>query len=1015
MSVARCSIPFIAFALLPWTASAQPLTFQRDDHTSTASARGIASADFNRDGWLDIVTAHNNPDGISVLMNRGSAGGYDSSFIPLPGGPFDVAAADVNKDGAPDVAVANADRDAIDLLYNDGTGRLQWKLSAGGVMNPRGVTIADVDRDGNPDLVFTEFTNARVGIAFGDGAGSFGGPRPVIFLGVSANPQGVAVADFNLDGRPDLVTVSSGTFNIGVTFHFADAAPGAFTRWDVQGTPALNVVALGDFDKDGRPDVAAAGSATSNITTLVNTRAGFSIRTFPSGGSSPRGIAAADLNRDGAPDLVTAARGSNAVQVAPGDGAGRFGAPVSVAAGTGSRAVAVGDFDRDGRIDIATANEYVAAATVLSNVTAFPQAAFKFRRQWLGPGDHNSSGADDVAIADFDHDGRLDAVSEEGLHVRFGNGSDLRLGEYGVDVVELDANRDGHPDIVSVSQGSSISGPSRLGVFMGDGRGNFPGRRTVATSLHALSIETADLNLDGRADIVLVGQTEWSGPTRIHLFAGDGNGGFALAADYPADEFPFTLRIGDVDRDGDPDLVTAGNRGASRAARVVTRLNDRNWTLSAPRETAAPALLGISYSDLGDLNHDGFLDVVVAGSSVDWQSQEDVAVMLGGPAGFGSPAYLKITGYSLGLSIADFTADGHLDAMTHAGVLFKGRGDGTFEAEERFDFYAPGEVADFNGDGLPDLVGGSNHGAVELILNQRGSDNAAPTVSLTANIGPGLTLPYSGQFGDGGSQNEIWAHGDDPDLHQLRYTFRDARGEFDSGTFPFFWPRYLMEPGQHEVFVEVSDGRGGTATGSIVITILPEKEIVLHVGAAGWDTTARGNWGVVDDPSAASGKALHDLNAGLPKVTSPSPAPANYVDVGFAADSTQTYKLWVRLKADGNAWSNDSLWLQLTNAVDSAGRSIAPGTSAGIEVNLEECSGCGVSGWGWRDEAWGQRDAIGTLTVRFTRSGWQRLRIQTREDGVSVDQVVLSSEQYRTTRPGAAKNDATILPPRFYW
>jgi hypothetical protein len=354
--------------------------------------------------------------------------------------------------------------------------------------------------------------------------------------------------------------------------------------------------------------------------------------------------------------------------------------------------------------------------------------------------------------------------------------------------------------------------------------------------------------------------------------------------------------------------------------------------------------------------------------------------------------------------------------MTDNGYLFKGRGDGTFEAAERFDFYGPGlDVVDFNGDGLPDLVAAENRGAIEVILNQRGTDNAPPTVNLTANIGAALTLQYSGQFGDGGSQNEIWARGEDLDLHQLRYKFRDARGEVDHGTFPFFWPRYLMEPGRHEIFVEVSDGRGGTATGSIVITILPEKEIVLHVGDAGWDTQTHGNWQVVDAASAASGKALYDLNARQPKVTSPSPTPTNYVDVGFAADTTQTYKLWVRLKADGDNWSNDSIWLQFTNAVDSTGRSIAPGTSAGIEVNLEECSGCGVSGWGWRDEAWGQRDLIGTVTVRFTKSGWQGLRIQTREDGVSVDQIVLSSETYRTARPGAVKNDTRILPPNVYW
>jgi hypothetical protein len=1013
MTVRRVGVVPVFVLASAVSAAAQTLTFHRDDRSSATSARGIASADFNRDGWIDLVTAHHDPDGVAVLLNRGAAGGYTPSFIALSGGPFDVVTGDLNNDGLSDIAVANADANSVNVLFGRAEGGFAPSVDLPGA-NPRGLAIADVDLDGNFDIVFTEFAASRATIYWGTGAGTFSSRAPAV-LSTVANPQGVAVGDFNIDGRPDVVTVATGGFNMGVTIHFADGAPGAFTRWSIQGTQQQNVVTVGDFDKDGRPDIVAAGSNTSNVTTLMNTRAGWSIRAFPAGGASPRGIGAADVNRDGALDIVLAARGTSTIVILAGTGDGRFAAPEAVPAGTGARAVTTGDFNHDGRIDVASANEYAASATVLSNSTAFPQAAFKFRRQRLGPGDDNSSGGRHVAIADFDRDGLLDAVNQDGVHVRFGNGRDLALGTAigALDLVALDANRDGHADIVVVTQGLSISGPSRLEVFLGDGNGNFPGRRTVATSLHASIIDTADFNLDGRTDIVVVGQTEWSGPIRIHLLSGQADGGFTLAANYAADEFPFTINVGDVDRDGDPDIVTAGN-GGTRTARVVTRLNERNWSLSAPRETEAPGLAGISESDLGDLNHDGFLDVAVEGSAPDWRSRLDLAVMLGGPSGFGAPSYLEVEEFALGALIADLTMDGHADVMTHNGYFYKGRGDGTFDVAERFAFYDPGlEIADFNRDGLPDLVGAENKGTIELILNQRGTDNAPPTVRVTTNSG--LFLPYSGQFGDGGSQNEIWAQGDDLDLHQLRYKFRDAQGEFDQGTFPFFWPRYLMEPGRHEIFVEVRDGRGGTATGSIVITILPEKEIVLQVGNAGWDTTARGTWSAIDDPSAAGGKALHDVNAGQPKVTVPSASPANSVDVGFAADTTQTYKLWVRLKADGNSWSNDSIWLQFTNAVDSAGRSIAPGTTAGIEVNLEECSGCGVSGWGWRDEAWGQRDLVGTLTVRFTQSGWQRLRIQTREDGVSVDQVVLSAETYRTTRPGATKNDTRILPPSSYW
>jgi hypothetical protein len=79
-------------------------------------------------------------------------------------------------------------------------------------------------------------------------------------------------------------------------------------------------------------------------------------------------------------------------------------------------------------------------------------------------------------------------------------------------------------------------------------------------------------------------------------------------------------------------------------------------------------------------------------------------------------------------------------------------------------------------------------------------------------------------------------------------------------------------------------------------------------------------------------------------------------------------------------------------------------------VNLEECSGCGESGWGWEDDGWGAVNLNG-VTLRFPEGGVQTIRIQTREDGVSIDQIVLSSGKYKTTRPGTAKNDTVKLDP----
>lgn len=106
---------------------------------------------------------------------------------------------------------------------------------------------------------------------------------------------------------------------------------------------------------------------------------------------------------------------------------------------------------------------------------------------------------------------------------------------------------------------------------------------------------------------------------------------------------------------------------------------------------------------------------------------------------------------------------------------------------------------------------------------------------------------------------------------------------------------------------------------------------------------------------------------------------------------------------------NDSVYLQFSQSATASGAPIYRiGTTSATAFVLEDCSGCAISGWGWTDNGYGL-GVLGPL-IYFDKSGPQTLRVQAREDGIAIDQIVLSADTYLTRPPGAVRADATILP-----
>jgi phosphatidylserine/phosphatidylglycerophosphate/cardiolipin synthase-like enzyme len=182
-------------------------------------------------------------------------------------------------------------------------------------------------------------------------------------------------------------------------------------------------------------------------------------------------------------------------------------------------------------------------------------------------------------------------------------------------------------------------------------------------------------------------------------------------------------------------------------------------------------------------------------------------------------------------------------------------------------------------------------------------------------------------------------------------------------------------------------------------------EVVLYASKA---PVRVGNWQVLQDSTAAGGARIRNPNLSAPKVTAASATPADYFEMSFFAEAGKAYQLWLRGKADSNNWANDSVFVQFDNSVNSAGTPIwRTGTTSATEINLEDCNGCGVSSWGWQDNGYGNN--VAGTKVYFATTGTQTLRVQAREDGLSIDQIVLSSSTYVTQSPGTLKNDTKIL------
>lgn len=300
-------------------------------------------------------------------------------------------------------------------------------------------------------------------------------------------------------------------------------------------------------------------------------------------------------------------------------------------------------------------------------------------------------------------------------------------------VAVADVNGDGKPDLVIAIQNApngSTQSDGLVGVLLGNGDGTFQAPVTYDSGGNSpFSLAVADLNGDGRPDIVIPNFCVWVGNTcsytTVGILLGNGDGSFQPVVKYDAGTTGSTsVAIADVNRDGKPDLIIAD----LGAAKISVLLGNGDGTFQ-------PAVLydaGVApYSvAVADLNHDGKPDVVISGNVIHNNSGNTLGVMLGNGDGTFQPAVTYNAGVSAGgwansVMIADLNGDGRPDLAVAnfpdgtTGVLL-GNGDGTFQPVVLYGAGAPFAwsvaSADVNGDGKADLIVADFSGIVGVLL-----------------------------------------------------------------------------------------------------------------------------------------------------------------------------------------------------------------------------------------------------------------------------------------------------------
>jgi len=781
----------------------------------------VTAADVNGDGKVDLISASQDKSTLSVLTNDGSGHFVLASSPAVGNQPFSAVAADVNGDSKVDLISANWGGNTLTALTNNGGGGFVLASTLNVGSGPFAVVAADVNRDVKVDLICANIYDNTLMVLTNNGSGGFVTSGT---YAVGSFPWGLTEADVNGDGTVDLICANFQGNDLSVLTNDGSGHFVLASSPDV-GYQPVSVVTV-DVNGDGKVDLISASQGDSTLSVVTNDGIGgfvtFGTYTL---GSLPETATAADVNGDGKVDLIWGSLNANTLTVMTNNGVGGFATAGTWSVGNQAQWVTAADVNGDGKLDLICANYRTSNLSVLTNATPFPPSALPV-----------ITGFSPMAAT---------------------NGASVML-----------------------SGNNFSSAASNNIVYFGAVRA-----AVTAASVTNLTVTVPVGATYGPITETVNGLTAYSDLPFLPTFPGMGqinSSSLAPAVNLGSGNGPSLTIIGDLDRDGKPDLVEINAYDGSlwvyqniSTSSTLTTASFAPPVVFTFGGNVRDSLLGLG---LADLVGDGHLDIVVANT---FSNVISIFQTVSSPGNllttnsFASRVDIPMAGGPISIAMGDLDGDGRPDivvANEHnntVSVLRNISTGGMITAGSfapAVSFATPSSprwltIADMDGDGKPDLVmanGGDTSHGLSVFRNSSSSGNIAFDLRVDfAGLPQFLSLAIGDLDGDG-----------KPDVAVTSFQFGQSVSLYRNTSTPgsitsnSFGPRVDFSVGGWGNTVAIGDLDGDGKPDLAVVTQLPDHLSIFKNISAPGSLTASSFAARVDFPAGynPNGTAIGDLS-----------------------------------------------------------------------------------------------------------------------------------------------------------